>query len=323
MIKVMFNYYRLQQDYLKFTGKDKLDLIHRLSTNDVNSLSKYHIIKTILTTDKGRFVDLLTLFNFGEFIFASCSKDNGERVISHFDKYTIMDDFHVENMPGTHETIIFFGDKTDKFINEVFGFRLIEQNIFKIYAEDGKDSILLKNDNPLGGATLVYSVMDKDYYENKIFNCEISKKYDLTELSDSDYQTLRILHGIPEQGKEMTEETNPLECGLNKYVSFSKGCYIGQEVIARLDTYDKVNKHIVGIKASSELLYVHESSIITVPGENECGFISSYANSEKYGHIGLGFVKTTFLNYKNDYKITTKNGSIGCKLVKLPFTNLN
>lgn len=319
----MLNYYRLPQDYLKFTGKDKLDLIHRLSTNDVNSMDKYHIIKTILTTDKGRFVDLLTLFNFGDFIFASSSKDTANKVLGHLDKYTIMDDFHTENMSGTHETIIFIGDEADKFIKEAFGFILIEQNVFKIYGEDGKDSILVKNDYPLGGAILIYSVTDKDYYENKIFNRDISQKYGLTELSDTDYQTLRILNGIPEQGKEMTEETNPLECALNKYVSLSKGCYIGQEVIARLDTYDKVNKHIVGIKARSELLGEHENTIKTIPDENECGFVTSYANSKKYGHIGLGFVKTTFLNFEKDYKITTKNGSIGCKLVKLPFTNLN
>ena len=46
----------------------------------------------------------------------------------------------------------------------------------------------------------------------------------------------------------MTDETNPLECGLKQYVSFTKGCYIGQEVIARLDTYDKISKHMVGFK---------------------------------------------------------------------------
>jgi folate-binding protein YgfZ len=319
----MLNYYRLQKDYLKFTGKDRLDLIHRLSTNAVLSLDKYHIIKTILTTDKGRFVDLLTLYNFGDFIFTTCSQNSAEKVITHLDKYTIMDDFRAENMSGTHETIIFFGDKTDEFIKDVFGFNLVEQNIYKVYSEDGKDSILVKNDDLFGGNILIYSVTDKDYYENKIFDRSISQRYQLTELNDTDYETLQILYGIPEMGKEMTEETNPLECGLNKYVSFSKGCYIGQEVIARLDTYDKVSKHLVGVKASSEFHQVHEYYIRTVPDENECGFVTSYSNSEKYGHIGLGFVKTNFLNYENDYKITNRNGNIDCKLVRLPFTNLN
>lgn len=319
----MLNYYRLRQEYLKFTGRDKLDLIHRLSTNDVNSLGKFHIIKTILTTDKGRFVDLLTLYNFGDFVFATCSQSTGEKVIRHLGRYTITDDFHVENMSRTHETIIFFGDKAEEFIKEAFGFCLIEQNIFQIYSIDGKDSVLVKNDDPIGGAILIYSVTDKDYYENKIFDRSICQRYELTELNDTDYETLRILYGVPIQGKEMTEETNPLECGLNKYVSFLKGCYIGQEVITRLDTYDKVSKHLVGVKASSDFNPNHEASIRTVPDENECGFVTSYSNSEKYGHIGLGFVKTNFLNFENDYKITNKNGNIDCKLVKLPFTNLN
>ena len=115
----MLNFYRIKFDYLKFEGKERLDLINRLSTNEVNSLSKLGGIKTILTTDKGRFVDLLTLYNFGDFVFASCSFNNAQHVIAHLDKYTIMDDFRVSNMAESHESILFFGENNEKFAKEV------------------------------------------------------------------------------------------------------------------------------------------------------------------------------------------------------------
>ncbi len=103
----MLNYCKIPLDFLKFTGNDRLDLINRLSTNTVNSLGKFKGIKTVLTSDKGRFVDLLTLYNFGDFVFTACSFNNSKAVISHLDKYTIMDDFKVTDMSGTHAAILF------------------------------------------------------------------------------------------------------------------------------------------------------------------------------------------------------------------------
>src|SRR5438552_9623779 len=98
----MLNFYRIKFDYLKFEGNERLDLINRLSTNEVNSPGKLKGVKTIFTTDKGRFVDLLTLYNFGDFVFSTCSFSNAQKVIAHLNKYTIMDDFRAINMAGTH-----------------------------------------------------------------------------------------------------------------------------------------------------------------------------------------------------------------------------
>ena len=58
-------------------------------------------------------------------------------------------------------------------------------------------------------------------------------------------EILRIGYGVAEYGGELHEDYNPLEAGLKDYISFNKGCYIGQEVVARLNTYDKVQKHLM------------------------------------------------------------------------------
>ncbi len=57
----------------------------------------------------------------------------------------------------------------------------------------------------------------------------------------------RVLAGRPAGGAELTEDYNPLEAGLRDAVSFDKGCYVGQEVVARLNTYDKVSRALVGV----------------------------------------------------------------------------
>ena len=67
------------------------------------------------------------------------------------------------------------------------------------------------------------------------------------QLESSQFENLRILVGYPKFGNELTEEFNPLEALLDDHISFNKGCYIGQEVVARLNTYNKVQRQMVQV----------------------------------------------------------------------------
>ncbi|MGH2574957.1 MAG: YgfZ/GcvT domain-containing protein [Ignavibacteria bacterium] len=317
----MLYYYKIRFDYIKFLGNDRLDLINRLSTNDINNLKKLEGIKTILTSDKGRFVDIITLYNFGDFIFSTCTKNNAASVINHLGKYTIMDDFKTENVSGTHESILFFGDSSENFVSDMFDIDIsnFTNNDFSIYVEENRHSIVSKNDDMFGGFVFTYALKDKEYFETRLLNSENKINYKMSEADESMYETMRIEYGIPKMGKEMSELTNPLECHLNKYVSFTKGCYIGQEVIARLDSYDKISKHLVGIKSTDKFDIGSQNQLKLTVDNKECGFATSIATSEKFGNIGLGFVKTIFLSYEKDYKIKQGDNLTDCKIVELPF----
>lgn len=315
----MLNFYKLPKDYLKFEGADRLDLVNRLSTNQVIPLETYKGVKTILTSDKGRFVDLLTLFNFGEFVFAECSFNNAVNVITHLDKYTIMDDFTTTNLSGTHETILFFGENSETFISKLTGGDVSVLNESGFILTSDHDAIAFRSDDIPGGIEFAYSVNDKDFWTNEIFSEENKTGFGLIEITGEQFEIFRIESGIPKFGEEMTDLTNPLECGLNKYVSFTKGCYIGQEVIARLDAYDKISKHMIGLKITGTPADLPAyGDKITLDGK-ECGFVTSTAVSEKYGPIGLGFVKTIFLDHDKKYSIKHNDTLIDCSLVKLPF----
>jgi tRNA-modifying protein YgfZ len=313
----MLNFYKLPQDYLKFEGTERLDLINRLSTNEVNSLAQFRFTKTILTSDKGRFIDMLALYNLSEIVFASCSLNNAQNVLSHLERYTIMDDFRPTDMTGTHETILFYGENAEDFTANVLDtdIRQLADNEFKVLSE-GNDAILYKNDDAFGGVVFISASKDKLFWEKKIFSDVNKNKYGLKEVSEAGYETKRIELGIPKYGKEMTELTNPLECGLNKYVSFTKGCYIGQEVIARLDAYDKISKHMVGITCKDP---IPQGDVKISVDNKECGFLTSSTVSGSFGNIGLGFVKTIFLDYDKNYKLRSADTLIDCRLTKLPF----
>lgn len=314
----MLNFYRLKRDYLKFEGSERLDLINRLSTNHVNSLAVNNGIKTVLTSDKGRIVDVLTLYNFGDFIFSTCSFNNSKNVLAHLDKYTIMDDFRPVDMPESHNSILFFGDEASGFAKQIFNCDItnLVNNDFIFYNDGSRHSIIANNDDAFDGFLFIYSAEDKDFWENKVFSHK-----NLKEISGTEFEPARIKLGIPEFGAEMSGLTNPLECGLNKYVSFTKGCYIGQEVIARLDAYDKISKHMVGFITNSELPAADDIKEYKISQDNkECGFVTSYARTPENEFIGLGFIKTIFLDYSKTYRIKTETSTADCTIVNLPFS---
>ncbi len=314
----MLNFYKLNSGYLKFKGAERLDLINRLSTNEVKTLTGFETAKTILTSDKGRIIDLIEIYNFGDFVFASCSFNNSANVIAHLDKYTIMDDFTAVNFSGTYSTLFFTGEKYSEFISEITGTDCNDLKDGKFRVTKFHNGLITINDDPMGGVKLIFPNDDKVYWESKIFSVEIISKYQLSEIDEKDFEIKRIRLGIPAFGKEMSEKTNPLESGLNKYVSFTKGCYIGQEVIARLDAYDKISKHIVGLNIDGVPDNTDEQYKISIDNK-ECGFTTSIIAEENNKSIGLGFVKTIFLDYNKEYKIKLPKGELNCTINKLPF----
>jgi folate-binding protein YgfZ len=321
VFNIKLNFYKIHKDFLKFGGNDRLDLINRLSTNDVKSLAPSEYKKTILTNDKGRFVDMLNLYNFDDFVFASCSSDNAANVIQYLDKYTIMDDFRVENMNGTHASVLCFGDNVDDFSKRMFGLDIqtFPTNQFHIDSLNGKDSIIAHNDDAFGGFIFIYAKEDESFQFSRIFSEELKTKYKIHEIIDNEFESMRIEYGIPEFGKEMTEQTNPLECNLEKYINFSKGCYIGQEVIARLDAYDKISKHIIGIISESPIPDTNNNRIKIIFEGKESGFVTSSAKSKKFGNIGLGFVRTILLDTEKEYFLKNDTFESKCKIINLPF----
>ncbi len=116
------------------------------------------------------------------------------------------------------------------------------------------------------------------------------------QMSNNEYEFTRIGAGIPEGENELSDQINPVECGLSKYISFTKGCYIGQEVIARLDSQGKIPKQMVKIKSDG---IMNKDDKIYIE-DKETGFISSTVNFNG-SYSGLGFIRSVNLDFEKNY----------------------
>ena len=100
----------------------------------------------------------------------------------------------------------------------------------------------------------------------------------------------RVNFGVPEFGPELGEPYNPLEAGLIGSVDFAKGCYIGQEVIARLDSYKKVQKYLVSLIFDAYATVSPGDELLQ--GGKQVGTVTSVAPEPLDGVLkGLGYVK--------------------------------
>ena len=274
---------------LKATGDDALDLLNRLSTNRVDHLEPGHWAPTVLTTDRGRIVDLLCVVNAGECVYLLTSPGQQQPVIEWLDKYTIMEDLEVNDVSDSTAIIALAGDGVAATLgldNEGPDHLPGRQYPAPTVSVGGCGAIAVSR--PLGGDLTCRLLIVPAEAASATVGALAEAGADI---ADADaWETLRVQSGGPAFGSEMGEPYNPLEAGLIGAIDFTKGCYIGQEVIARLDSYHRVQKYMAVLRFSSGSEATVGASL-TDEGRT-AGEVTSLYRTPSGELRGLGYVRT-------------------------------
>ena len=130
--------------------------------------------------------------------------------------------------------------------------------------------------------------------------------------------TLRIESGKPRFGVDMTEATIPVEANLLDAISYTKGCYVGQEVIARIDARGHVNRQLVGLLLGDSKL--PEAGTKLFAPDREVGWITSATHSPaRQQTIALAYVRREFLAPGTILQVRTDAGDVPSTVTALPF----
>ena len=273
---------------IRATGEDALDLLNRLSTNKVDHLEPGHWAPTVLTSDRGRIVDLLCVVHAGDHVLLLTSPGQQQPVIEWLDKYTIMEDLEVEDVSQSTAVVALAGVGADAAL----GLREDEPDYLpgRVYPADavsvgGADAITVAR--PLGALPcrlLIVSGNAADAVTSALTGAG-------AVMADAgQWETLRVRSGDPAFGSEMGEPYNPLEAGLIGAIDFTKGCYIGQEVIARLDSYDRVQKYLAALRFSDGAEVAVGASL--AHEGRTAGTVTSLYRTPAGELRGLGYVRT-------------------------------
>lgn len=271
--------YNEELEILILKGSDVIDFLQRISTNDFRNFHDNSVLRTVLTNEKGRIVDFITVLKYQSEIVVITSNEREKIVTDFLNKYIVTEDIEITISKSKKYTLIPEFEHDFEFLS---GCNKFEGNY--LFLDDYSFKKLI-----------IISLNEKSDFKNAILeNCEY--------ISYAFFKQFSINAGYLFESNELNEDINPLECGLKEYISFNKGCYIGQEVIARMDSQNKVPKSMVKIKSNYPLtigskIYKNEDGNCY-----ECGFItSSLKITESF--IGLGFSREIESNENCNYYI--------------------
>jgi folate-binding protein YgfZ len=248
------------------------------------------------------------------------------------EKYIIMDDVKLNKLNNKYVLFELLGPQADSFMTLVCGRAVNELGInkFKLINTDGLSFYTLKFIDKNGGVK--FWLLSSIEHGAGLVNYMLNNKgiFDFKLIGEDAYNCYRISSGIPAAPNELNDLYNPHEAGLIDLVNFKKGCYIGQEVIARLDTYDKVQKFLKGVLFLEPVAMNLPFELFDESG-NEAGNVTSIAFSPKYGNqIGLAYLKKAFIQQTRAsteqiepflYTKSINGSKIKVKIEDLPFNH--
>lgn len=226
---------------IQVTGADRLDLLHRISTNDVLRLEPYSSIGTTFITDKGRIVDYIRVLVLPNSLFLITSPRQEERLKDWIGKYTIMEDIQLKVVTSDFSMYSVIGPSATQRIASVFSDLAKPNQLREIRYEENSVVLDRQNDFGVDSICVVVPAMVANEVREKLLSGSENDDA-IRMIGEQAVEYHRIRNGIPGESTELTSSFNPYEVNLRHSISFTKGCYIGQEVIARLDTYQKIQR---------------------------------------------------------------------------------
>jgi tRNA-modifying protein YgfZ len=303
---------------LELKGKDVLDYLHRISTNSLMNLQKEKVVRTILTTEKGRLIDIPYIINFDTQQLFICSGYHKHKVKSWLNKYIIVDDVALTDTGDKYVLLELLGPQADSFAMLVSGSIAdsLEPEKFKVVNSEGMLFFLVKLKEKTN-RNRYWFISDQENGK-LLINYMLNNKgsFDFNLIGEEAYDNYRIEQGIAIAPNEINDNYNPHEIKMMDLVDTKKGCYIGQEVIARLETYDKVQRELTGLRINGEKI---EPGIELVDDQGaEAGKITSTVYSAKCKcSIALAYIKKA---YSEDGKeLLIKESNIKAAVKTLPF----
>ncbi|MDY6900878.1 MAG: folate-binding protein [Cyanobacteriota bacterium] len=305
-------YNRSDWGRIKVSDSDRLRFLHNQSTNDFESLKPGQGCDTVFVTSTARTIDLASAYVTDDAVLLLVSPNRREYLMQWLDKYIFFAD-KVNLTDLTNETVTFsiIGSQSDSIVEKLGASEIIGKpygsHIQIPNSNEEKENIIAVGSGlATPGYTLILNTNNKEEIWSKIIEAGA------VEINDNDWEMLRILQGRPQPDSELTDDYNPLEVGLWQTVSFEKGCYIGQETIARLNTYKGVKQNLWGIRLNDA---VEVGTVITA-GEDKVGKLTSLTQDGN-NYFGLGYIRTK----AGGVGLKVKLGETEGEVVSIPFVS--
>ncbi|KAM1436687.1 hypothetical protein ACFX2I_044473 [Malus domestica] len=271
---------------IRVSGEDRIQFLHNQTTANFESLHQGQGCDTVFVTPTARTIDIAHAWIMKNAVMLVVSPVTSRSISEMLQKYIFFND-KVEIQDITKQTCFFVlvGPKSNQLMKELNLGDLVEQpyGTHQHFSVDGMP-ITVGVGNVISEKG--FSFLMSPATAESVWKTILSQG--AIPMGSNAWEKLRIFQGRPAPQKELTNEYNVLEAGLWNSISLNKGCYKGQETIARLITYDGVKQRLWGICLAAP---AEVGSILTVGGKKVGKLTSCTSGKKESGYIGLGYIK--------------------------------
>lgn len=272
---------------LQLTGADRGPFLHNLCTNEIEALRPGDTTEAFVTNVQGKTLGHVLVGCRADDLLLTTVPGQAEVLTAHFDRYLITEDVEIADISGPFDQLLILGSPSTETLSELAG---------EPVQEERQHSIVLNR----AGLT----IWSMPYVAGFCFviggdasQLETARGVLLdagaTPTTPAALEPLRIAHRFPWFGIDITDDNLPQELNRDQQaISFQKGCYLGQETVARIDALGHVNKMLMRLRCPDQLAVGAE---LQADG-NVVGRMTSLAEDSD-GFIGLGFVRRGYLEH--------------------------
>jgi tRNA-modifying protein YgfZ len=289
------------------SDRDRLRFLHNQSTADFEKRQAGEVCDTVFVTSTARTIDLATALILDDEVLLVVSPNRRKYLFDWLDKYIFFADrVKLKDVTDSLASFTLMGAESAGILEGLGCEKLTEipHNHRLDRIEGIEVRIAIGTELGLPGYRLI---VDRD---KSVALQQALTNLGAITLDEDAWECLRIAQGRPKPDAELTEDYNPLEVGLWETISFTKGCYIGQETIARLNTYKGVKQYLWGVKLAGS---VPVGTPITVDGE-KVGVLTSCSETDEE-ILGLGYVRSK----AGGVGLKVMLGDVQGEIIDLPF----
>lgn len=297
---------------IEIGGQDRIDFLQRQTTNDMQNLNPAEILPNVLTSPTARILDFFYMYpgDETEKIHLISLSGKGSETASYLQKRIFfMDKVTLTDESNAAWYCSLWGEEAGRSA-KIFGLDKTLNSGEMVSTGYGSEKVrLMRHPDGMGlGFLLEASIGQADKIEAALTAGGAQRR------PEQELETARIEAGIP--GKfEYTDEYTPFEVGLQNAVSSQKGCFTGQEVLARQVTYDKVTRSLIGLRMESPVV---EGAKVVSEG-SPAGKITSTIISNRFGPIALAVLRQQFVEDGKRVVVRMEDGETGAIVTTLPF----
>jgi aminomethyltransferase len=299
---------RSHEGRITLTGEDRFDLLQRISTNDVLNMKPGEGRPTIFLNANARILDRVVVFNQSETTLLLLTEPGRGGAVASFLQRNIFfnDKVTLEDITSKTQMFALHGPIADEIVESVVPDSSKLSDLYGQSANIADASAYIGRLKPVADANW-FIICQKDSAP-EVWRALMVKgePFGLLPAGGITYNTLRIRAGRPGVGRELTTEYIPLELGLWDEISFTKGCYTGQEIIARMESRNRLARMMVSLQLDNP---VKNDTELYIEGKS-AGKITSAAIPPDNEHYAIAVIKSAYAEPGTSLNIENPDGAI-------------